>query len=275
MAVPAELRLISPVTGGQILQYNGSAFVNQTVSGDVSLSSAGTATIATGSVTGTKIATNTITNSNLASGSYGNITAVGTLTGLAVSGNASFTGSQLTNSGSTLFSAVAVGNLATGGSVGSAATTVDVKTTLNVNQTTASQALTLPIPTTTTAGRLIYVANVGTASFTMYGITIAINNSATFQWNGNNWAPLDTVNAGTGLTQVGNTISSAAATSVVNDTNVQGSIAGNALTLSFAGQLSVARGAPAPQHFPLMALSTAMEPAPCKPAWPASVVKFC
>jgi hypothetical protein len=43
-------------------------------------------TIATGVVTGTKIANNTITNTNLLSGSFGNITTVGTLTALTVTG---------------------------------------------------------------------------------------------------------------------------------------------------------------------------------------------
>ncbi len=44
-----------------------------------------------------------------------------------------------------------IANLATGGAIGTAATTVDVKTTFNINQTTANQTLALPTPTNTTA----------------------------------------------------------------------------------------------------------------------------
>ena len=71
------------------LQYNGTAWVNQSLSGDLTVTGAGVANIANGAVTGSKIANNTITNANLASGSYGNITAAGTLTSLTVSGAAS------------------------------------------------------------------------------------------------------------------------------------------------------------------------------------------
>lgn len=57
----------------------------------------------------------------------------------------------LHNSGSTVFSAMDISNLATGGNIGTAAATVDVKTTFNINQTTANQTITLPSPTNTTA----------------------------------------------------------------------------------------------------------------------------
>jgi fibronectin-binding autotransporter adhesin len=373
---------LTSVASGQILQYNGSAFVNQAVSGDVTLSGTGAATIGNATVTGAKIAANTITNGNLLAGSFGNITGVGTLatlsvggggftvngtgaitaatglttsgsvtlsglssagvvhtsaagvlstgavslgsettgnylatlgslTGLSTTGNTgsgstptlavtygstantaaqgnsslSFTGSgnltgtvsgtagggfttntlalvnnpsfsgliqgsagltlsggQFTNSGSTLLTATALGNFATGGSIGTAATTVDVATTISINQTTAGQTLTMPVPTTSTAGRLLIINNVGTASFVIGGVTLNSGASTTFEWTGSAWVTTDATLAGTGLTQSGNTINSAAATSVVNDTNIQGSIAGNALTLSFAGNLSVARG---------------------------------
>lgn len=68
----------------------------------------------------------------------------------------------LHNSGSTVFSSDTIANLAAGGAIGTAATTVDVKTTFNLNQTTANQTITIPNPTDATAGRIIYVNNVGT-----------------------------------------------------------------------------------------------------------------
>jgi len=344
---------ISSLTSGQILQYNGTNWVNQSVTGDLTLSSTGASTIGNAVVTGTKIAANTITNGNLASGSYGNITGVGTLAGLTASGtitfsglssagvvhtnasgqlstsavalgtdtsgnyvaslgsvtgltlggtsgvgavptlsvnygssantaaqgntSLSFTGSGnltggitatagggvsantlaivnspsfsgqvtaggLSNTGSTLYSAVALGNYPTGGSIGTAATTVDITTSLAIAQTTAGQTLSLPLPTVTSAGRILFVSNSGSVSFIMQGQTINAGANATYIWNGSAWVVTNGVIAGAGLSQSGNVINSTAATSVVNDTNIQGSISGNALTLSFNGQLSVARG---------------------------------
>ncbi|HSW66655.1 MAG TPA: hypothetical protein VLI54_05960 [Bacillota bacterium] len=77
---------ISSVASGNILQYNGSAWVNQSIGGDIALSSAAVATIQTGAVTSGKIADGTIANIDLSSGSYGNITGVGTLGALTVAG---------------------------------------------------------------------------------------------------------------------------------------------------------------------------------------------
>ncbi len=79
---------ITSVASGNILQYNGSAWVNQSLSGDVTLNSSGVATIATGAVTSGKILDGTIANVDLSTGSFGNITGVGTLTSLSVQGAA-------------------------------------------------------------------------------------------------------------------------------------------------------------------------------------------
>ncbi|MCA9326757.1 S-layer family protein, partial [Candidatus Saccharibacteria bacterium] len=83
---------ISSLTSGNFLQYNGTAWVNQSLSGDLTVTGAGVATIANGVVTGAKIANGTITNTNLASGSFTNITGVGTLGSLTVSGAATLSG---------------------------------------------------------------------------------------------------------------------------------------------------------------------------------------
>ena len=78
-----------------------------------------------------------------------------TLSAISANGSLSLgTGASLAtlhNAGSTLFESLSVANLATGGAIGTAATTVDIKTTFNINQTTANQTLTLPVPTNTTA----------------------------------------------------------------------------------------------------------------------------
>jgi hypothetical protein len=82
---------------------------------------------------------------------------------------------------------LAIANLATGGSIGTAATTVDIASTFNINQTTAAQVITLPSPTDATAGDRLVVNNIGTASFTIGGLLIPINSTSNFVWTGTAW----------------------------------------------------------------------------------------
>lgn len=152
------------------------------------------------------------------------------------------TGYTFTNAGATLNTAKPISDKPTGGSIGANTATVDVATTFNVGQNTPSQTLSLPAPTDTTVGRIAYVTSTGTASFTMHGSVIASGEAASFVWNGTAWTALYSFNAGTGITKSGNTINTTAPTSVVNDTNVTGSIASNALTLGWTGTLAVSRG---------------------------------
>lgn len=96
------------------------------------------------------------------------------------------------SAGRTLYTnVITVTNKATGGSIGTAATTVDVATVIVVNQTTASQTLTLPSPTDTTAGAVIIVVSGSSAGFTINGTVLTANNStqakATFVWTGAAW----------------------------------------------------------------------------------------
>jgi parallel beta-helix repeat protein len=173
-------------TAGQILLGTnnvsgltlGRSGVTTTLQGSVSLTGAGTALTVTNNVT---------VNGN---------TTLGNATSdiLTVEANATFngtltvsTGDTFINSGATLNTAISISDLPSGGDIGTAAATVDGATTFNINQTTSSQALTLPTPTNTTAGRVVYVNNVGTASFTMYGTTIGTSGSNAFIWNGSAW----------------------------------------------------------------------------------------
>ncbi|MDZ7744293.1 MAG: carbohydrate binding domain-containing protein [Candidatus Saccharibacteria bacterium] len=133
----------------------------------------------------------------------GNLTVEGSGTfdgGLTVSAGGTFT-----NASSTLLTAISISDRATGGNIGSAATTVDVATTFNVNQTTASQSLTLPTPTDTTSGRIIYVNNVGSAEFTMYGNPVSVGSSSSFIWNGSSWSQTISFNTAGNVLQGGNT----------------------------------------------------------------------
>ena len=112
------------------------------------------------------------------------------------------TGSTFTNASSTVFTTITISDVAGGGDIGTAAATVDVATSFNVNQTTASQTLTLPDPTDTAAGRIVFVSNVGSASFTMYGDAIAAGGSSTFIWNGTSWVKTISF-SNTGVSAVG------------------------------------------------------------------------
>ncbi|HEX8181996.1 MAG TPA: hypothetical protein VF575_00165 [Candidatus Saccharimonadales bacterium] len=120
-----------------------------------------------------------------------NISGSGTLGGL-LTANAGLTvasGPAFINSSSTINTAITIANLVAGGAIGTAAATVDVATTIAITQTTAGQTLTIPAPTITTAGRLLYISNTGTVSFTVGGVnTILVPNSTTtLVWNGTQW----------------------------------------------------------------------------------------
>ena len=78
---------------------------------------------------------------------------------------------------------LALSNFATGGVIGLANATVDIFEGFDISQTTTSQALTLPTPTTTTNTKIVYVKNVGTASFTMYNVTIQPNTFLSLIYN--------------------------------------------------------------------------------------------
>jgi hypothetical protein len=79
------------------------------------------------------------------------------------------------------------GDYATGGSIGTAATTVDVASVALITQTTAGQTLTLPSPTTAGFIRTFITANVGTASFTLLGQTVTANGYLGALWTGSAW----------------------------------------------------------------------------------------
>jgi hypothetical protein len=106
-------------------------------------------------------------------------------------GNAAGSG-VFTNNGATLNSTLALGDFNyTGsgntGSIGSAASTVDIYTSISIGQTTASQTLTIPSPTaSTTYGRTLYLANIGTTSFIVGGIRIPSGSTATLVWSNTN-----------------------------------------------------------------------------------------
>jgi hypothetical protein len=94
------------------------------------------------------------------------------------------------------FKALALGNFAGGGSIGSAAATVDIATIVNIAQTTAAQTLTIPSPTAATPGRLLFINNTGSASFLVGAATVAAGGVYAASWTGSAWAPISSSGGG-------------------------------------------------------------------------------
>jgi hypothetical protein len=88
---------ITSVASGNILQYDGSAWVNRNITGDIALNSSGVSAIQANAVTSGKISDGTIANGDLASGTFSNITGVGTLGALTVVGATSVNASGTAN----------------------------------------------------------------------------------------------------------------------------------------------------------------------------------
>ncbi|MET0779223.1 MAG: hypothetical protein ABWY71_00155, partial [Candidatus Saccharimonadales bacterium] len=159
----STLTITSPAAGN-LLMYNGSAWVNQSMSSDVTLNSAGVATIATGAVSSSKIADGTIANIDLTTGSFTNITGVGTLSSLTVTG-----ATNINTSG------------AAGTSVGNASSTFQLASTaLNISSVGALTGVT----GITTSGGYVQsgtTANTltGASSFTAAGTALSVTNNAT------------------------------------------------------------------------------------------------
>lgn len=122
----------------------------------------------------------------------------------------------LHNAGSTILGDMTISDRATGGNIGTAITTVDVKTIFNVNQTSSGQTITLPNPTNTATGRLAYVTNIGTTSFMFLGTQIMPDSSRAVIWNGTKW-----ILTGNADDRVSGTIRKSADESVTNNGTVQ------------------------------------------------------
>lgn len=98
---------------------------------------------------------------------------------------------------------VTVTDKASGGSIGTAATTVDVASAINVNQTTASQTLTIPSPTNTTNSTTITFNNIGSTSFTVLSTVIAPGAGIMIDWTGSAWSVIGTSSGASNVVVVG------------------------------------------------------------------------
>lgn len=99
--------------------------------------------------------------------------------------------------------ATVITNKASGGSIGSAATTVDVSETININQTTSSQTLTLPNPTDTGLNTSLKINNVGSASFTILSTVLQPGSGILVNWTGAAYSVIGTSSGATNVTVVG------------------------------------------------------------------------
>jgi hypothetical protein len=91
---------ITTPSSGQILQYTGSAFVNQTVTGDVTINGSGVTAIGAGKVTNTDLTSSSITLANGTNVTGGGTVALGGTLTLSVVDNPTFSG-EVTDSSAT------------------------------------------------------------------------------------------------------------------------------------------------------------------------------
>jgi len=77
---------------------------------------------------------------------------------------------------------VTLSNFTSSGSLGTAATTVDISSAILINQTTANINLTLSNPTASTKVKRIIIVNIGTTALILNGISISANSFWEFEW---------------------------------------------------------------------------------------------
>jgi hypothetical protein len=163
--------------------------------GNSSSGTAGTIGIDTGtSSTGTSAINIGTTNAGAVSiGRSGKTTTVnGALTSTQLfSANAGITigtsagsGTVFTNNGATVNSTLALTDFSSGGSIGLATDTVDKYTAISIAQSSTGKTLSIPTPTAnTTYGRLLYISNIGSASFTLLSTPLNAGATATLVWS--------------------------------------------------------------------------------------------
>jgi|GEM_PF-7049532 len=95
---------------------------------------------------------------------------------------------------------IIIANLPSGGSIGSASTTVDVGSYFNINQTTSGQTITIPNPSLTTATKNLRIRNIGTTAFTLSpgGVCNPSTYGIELDWTGSTWAIMANASASGG-----------------------------------------------------------------------------
>ena len=121
-------------------------------------------------------------NSSTSTITIGNSTDGATFTIGGAGGSGTFT-----NNGSTKNTTLALGDLA-GGSIGSAASTVDIYSSFSISPTAGGRTYTIPAPTDGGVGRLIYISNInGSNTFTIGSTVFNTHSTGTLVYDGTSW----------------------------------------------------------------------------------------
>lgn len=104
--------------------------------------------------------------------------------------NATTLAAALDVSGASVLRPVALGKFTANGAIGTAAATVDIASTISINQTTGNISLTIPNPTNTQQGRVLNIANIGTAQIKVGGQYITPKTGQSYVFTGGQWIPL-------------------------------------------------------------------------------------
>jgi parallel beta-helix repeat protein len=170
-------------------QASGATAAITLQSGNAASGNSGNITIDSGTASGTTGSVS-IGTSNASSILIGKVGVTTTNVGNLTVGSSAGSGTVFVNNGATLNATLPVSNDTDGGALGgglTAALSVDIYTSFTVNQTTTGQTITIPSPTNTAAGRVIYIANIGSASFGLLGSALNNGSTATLLWNGTAW----------------------------------------------------------------------------------------
>jgi hypothetical protein len=124
-------------------------------------------------------------------------------------------------------------NLSASGNIGSAPTTVDMATVFNVIGTGAL-SLTIPAPTDATPGKIAYINNVGTDTFSILGSSVSASSSRSIIWTGTTW-----MLTGDGINSISASSTFATSTQYTIIKNVNQSTSGTALQNDNAFQFAV------------------------------------
>jgi hypothetical protein len=116
--------------------------------------------------------------------------------------------------------------LASNGNITTSAN-IDTYTIFNLPQTTTNVVPTIPNPTNTTAGKIIYINNTGTASFQIASSQIEPNTGRSFIWTGSAWSMMnETVGGGTQI-KTKSTEQQSTTTTFANDNTLSFTIGAN------------------------------------------------
>lgn len=110
--------------------------------------------------------------------------------GIGLSNPGTMVAARLDVNGAEILRPVLLANKTTNGGIGTAPTTVDIASVIQINQTTAGISATLPNPTNAQAGRLLFVENTGTQQIFVNNQPIPNQTGVPFVWSGTTWIPV-------------------------------------------------------------------------------------